>query len=234
MCIWVLACVCLWSHPVSHVCVSAEHKAVCSKATRWERANTLPREPLTHDPAGLSAPLNMTIHPLHGTRVCVCVFPFWLCTCMDVCLLMFTCICALNAHVYSKHVLQHCERAHRPMCRRECSDATLQLTDWSLHSAVHPEASSAWTCVGIKTKINTVYSGTPWGRRRDGGGRGRKEAGIKSSIKITSHRKMTQLASLEYLSLDLQWSVINGVTNWSYRVWVWKAGSLWSVASWVV
>lgn len=25
--------------------------------------------------------------------------------------------------------------------------------------AASPEASSAWTCVGIKTKINTVYSG---------------------------------------------------------------------------
>lgn len=25
--------------------------------------------------------------------------------------------------------------------------------------AAPPEASSAWTCVGIKTKINTVYSG---------------------------------------------------------------------------
>lgn len=66
----------LWSGPTQSVmCVSAEHKAVCSKTIRPERVNTLPREPLTHDPAGLSAPLNMTIHPLYRTRVCVC-FPF--------------------------------------------------------------------------------------------------------------------------------------------------------------
>ena len=71
------------------MCVSAEHKAVCSKAICPERVNTLPGEPLTHDPAGLSAPLNMTIHPLRGMCVVFFFFPFLdvlMCTCMDVCL----------------------------------------------------------------------------------------------------------------------------------------------------
>lgn len=65
------------------MCESAKHKGVCSKWIGPERVNTLPTEPHTHDPAGLSAPLNMTIHLLPGTCVCVYVLMF---THTDFCL----------------------------------------------------------------------------------------------------------------------------------------------------
>ena len=97
MCVCVCVCVCVCCGPTQSVmCVSAEHKAVCSAAICPERVNTFPGEPLTHDPEGFSAPLNMTIHQPAG--VCVCVFFFFfflplffldvlMCTCMDVCCL---------------------------------------------------------------------------------------------------------------------------------------------------
>lgn len=118
--------VCVWGGPTqSAICVSTKHKAVCSKLIGPERVNTLPREPHTHDPAGLSAPLNMTIHPLGG--MCVC-FPFLdvlMCTCMNLCLRKCLFLCALIAHIHSKHVLPCCEcvcASPQSMCKHVYAD----------------------------------------------------------------------------------------------------------------
>lgn len=113
----VLACVC--GGPTQSVmCASAEHKAVCSKGICPERVNTLPGEPLTHDPAGLSAPLNMTIHPLRG--MCVCFFfflPLFGCSHVRVHGCLSPYVCARLACTFKARS----GRAHRqtgPVCRR--------------------------------------------------------------------------------------------------------------------
>lgn len=119
----VLSCVCVFVRevvPPSQSCVRAEHKAVCSKSIRPERVNTLPREPLTHDPAGLSTPLNMTIHPLHGTRARVCSLFGCSYVLMHGCLPPY--FYALNAHICVRSILFCCvasvyAHARRSMCR---------------------------------------------------------------------------------------------------------------------
>lgn len=125
------------------------------------------------------------------------------CTCMNVC---------LHTSIYvhaSPASLRLWMQAH---VQTVCSDVTVRWTDWSLHSAgprvMHPEASSAWTCVGIKTKINSMNSDTPWGRQRDGGGTGRKRV-LKEKLK----------GAMSNLRKWLHWHELNVsawtcVTNW--------------------
>lgn len=139
-CIWVYlhVCVCVWGGPTQSVmCVSVEHKAVCSRPIGPERVNTLPSAPHTHDPAGLSAPLNMTIHPLHGTCVCLrVVFSLFLdalmCACTVVCLRTAVRVCASITHVHHIALWARVHMRTGP-CAGVCT--LVWLTDWSVHSA---------------------------------------------------------------------------------------------------